>query len=85
MSFSQYERGKYVRLKIHYYILLDLGKGMINAEQAGDAYDLLSGIETAGTTHNQELASNKYYQEAVMAWVAAKEIHRQRIIKSKSI
>lgn len=85
MSYSKYERGKYIKLKMHHLILLDLGSGKINAEQAGDAYDLMSGIETAGTTHNQKLAKNEYYKKAVEEWVKAKEIHRQRIIESKSL
>ena len=85
MSYSKYERGKYIRLKVHHLILLDLGSGKINAEQAGDAYDLLSGIETAGTTHCQELARDEYYKKAVEEWVKAKQAHRQRIIKSKSL
>ncbi len=84
MSYSQFERGKYIRLKFHHLILLDLGSGKINAEQAGDAYDLLSGIETAGTTHNQELASNKYYEKSVEAWIMAKKAHRKRLIASKT-
>ena len=85
MSYSQYERGKYIRLKMHHFILIALGKEKINAIQAGDAYDLMSGIEIAGTTHCQDLAQNEYYIKAVEAWVEAKKIHRQRIIESKSL
>lgn len=85
MSYSRYERGKYIRLKIHHLILLDLAYEKINAEQAGDAYDLMDGIETDGTTHCQELASNDYYKEATAAWVNAKKAHRQRIAESKSL
>lgn len=85
MSYSKYERGKYIRLKMHHLILLDLGNGKINAEQAGDAYDLMSGIETTGTTHSKELARNEYYKKAVEEWVMAKEAHRQRIIESRSL
>lgn len=85
MSYSKFERGKYIRLKFHHLILLDLGSGKINAEQAGDAYDLMSGIETAGTTHDPILAKNEYYKKAVEEWVKAKQAHRQRIIESKSL
>ena len=85
MSYSKYERGKYIRLKMHYLIIIDLGKEKINAKQAGDSYDLMSGIETDGTTHIIELAKNEYYIEAVMAWVNAKKIQRQRLIESKSM
>ncbi len=84
MSYNQFERGKYIRLKMHHLILLDLGEEKINAEQAGDSYDLMDGIETAGTTHNQELARNDYYKKAVSEWVSAKQAQRQRFIDSKS-
>lgn len=85
MSYSKYERGKYIRLKMHYLILVDLGSGKINAEQAGDVYDLMSEIETAGTTHCRELAGNEYYKKAVEEWTRAQELHRQRLIQSKSL
>ena|GEM_PF-5383191 len=85
MSYSQYERGKYIQLKFHHLILLDLGAEKITADQAGDAYDLLSGIETAGTTHSKELAQNEYYKKSVSAWIMAKKAHRQRIAESKSL
>ena len=85
MSYSKFERGKYIRLKMHHLILLDLGEEKINAEQAGDAYDLIDGIETAGTTHCQELAQNEHYKKAVAEWVKAKQAQRQRFTKSKSM
>ena len=67
-----------------HYILVDGGLGKITAEQWGRVYDLISEIETAGTTHCQELAQNKYYKLAVVEWVKAKEAHRKRIIEDKS-
>ena len=85
MSYSKFERGEYIRLKMHHLILLDLGGEKINAEQAGDAYDLIGRIETAGTTHDMKLARNEYYKKAVAGWVAAKQAQRERFIKSKSI
>ena len=85
MSYSKYERGNYIRLKMHYFILVDLGKEKINAEQAGDIADLMDGLETAGTTHCSELASNKYYKKAVAEWVKYKEARRQIFAKSKSM
>ena len=85
MSYSKYERGKHIRLKIHHLILLDLGSGKITAEQAGDAYDLMDGIVIDGTTHSQELAQNEYYKKAVQAWVSAKQAQRQRFTESKSL
>jgi len=85
VSYSKRERGLYIKLKIHHLILIDLGSGKINAEQAGCAYDLISEIETAGTTHSRELAQNEYYKKAVEEWVNAKEAHRKRLIRSKSL
>lgn len=70
---------------MHHQILLDLGGEKINSEQAGDAYDLMDEIETAGTTHCSELAKNEYYLKAVAAWVVAKKAHRQRISESKTM
>ncbi len=71
-------------MKMHHLILLDLGAEKINAVQAGEVFDLMSGVETAGTTHCQELAQNKYYIKAVESWVDAKKAQRQRFIESKS-
>lgn len=85
MSYSKFERGKYIRLKMHHLILLDLGGEKINAEQAGDSYDLISEVETAGTTHCQELARNEHYKKAVAEWAKAKQAQRQRFAKSKSM
>jgi hypothetical protein len=85
MSYSKFERGKYIRLKMHHLILLDLGGGKINARQAGDSYDLISEVETDGTTHCQELAQNEHYKKAVAEWVKAREAQRQRFTESKSM
>lgn len=85
MSYSQYERGKYIKSRIMLYILIDGGHGKINTEEWGRVYDLISEITTAGTTHSRELAQNGYYKRAVLAWVKAKAAHRQRIVTSKSM
>ncbi len=85
MSYTKRERGQYIKLKIHDSILFDLAHGIINAEKAGHVYNLISHVETAGTTHNEELAKNKYYQEAVAEWVKARKIQRQRFMESKSL
>ena len=81
MSYSQYERGKYIRLKMIHLLLLDL----LPTKQFGITWDLMDGIETAGTTHSQELAQNEYYKKAVEAWVKAKQAQRQRFTESKSM
>ena len=85
MSYSKFERGNYIRLKMHYLILVALGKEKINAEQAGDIADLMDGIATDGTTHSQKLAQNEYYKKAVAEWVKAKQAQRQRFTESKSM
>ena len=85
MSYSQYERGKYIRLKMIHLLLLDGGAGKITAEQFGITWDLIDEMETAGTTHSSELAQDEYYKKAISAWVMAKKAHRQRFIDSKSI
>lgn len=85
MSYSQYERGKYIRLNMIHQLLLDGGAGKITAEQFGTTWDLMDEMETAGTTHSEELAQDGYYKKAVEAWVDAKKIHRQRIAESKSL
>ena len=66
-------------------LFLDGGAGKITAEQFGITWDLIDEMETAGTTHNRDLAENEYYKKAVASWVEAKKIQRQRIAESKSI
>ena len=85
MSYSKYERGKYIRLKMIHLLLLDGGAGKITVEQFGTTWDLIDEMETAGTTHSPELAQNEYYKKAVAAWVEAKKIQRQRFTESKSL
>ena len=85
MSYSQYERGKYIRLNMIHQLLLDGGAGKITAEQFGTTWDLMDEMDTAGTTHSPDLAQDEYYKTAVVAWVEAKRIERQRIAESKSI
>lgn len=81
MSYSKFERGKYIRLKMIHLLLLDL----LPVEQFGIVWDLINEMKTDGTTHNLALAQNEYYKKAVAEWVKAKEAHRERIIESKSI
>lgn len=85
MSYSQYERGKYIRLNMIHQLLLDGGAGKITTEGFGTTWGLMDEMDTAGTTHNQDLAQNEYYKKAVAAWVEAKKIQRQRIAESKSL
>lgn len=84
MSYSKFERGKFIREKMMYTILIDSAHGKITTEEWGRVYDLISEVETAGTTHCQELAQNKYYIKAVAEWVKHKKTRRQQFAKSKS-
>ena len=84
MSYSKRERGQYIRSRMHFYILIDLGRGAINWMQAGYAYDLISYMDVAGGTHNKVLAANEYYQRAVEDWKNAQEKIRQRFIRQRS-
>lgn len=80
MSYNKFERGKYIRLKMIHLLLLDL----LPMEQFGITWDLIDYIETDGTTHCSELASNDYYKKAVAEWVKARQAQRQRFMRSKS-
>jgi len=81
MSYSNFERGKYIRLKMIHLLLLDL----VSTEQFGIAWDLMDEMETDGTTQCEELARNEYYIKAVEAWVDAKKVQRERFAKSKNL
>ena len=80
MSYSQYERGKYIRLKMIRLLLLD----QVSTERFGIIWDLMDEMDTAGTTHSPDLAQDEYYKKAVSAWIMAKKAHRQRIAESKT-
>ena len=81
MSYSKFERGKYIRLKMIHLLFLDL----LPTEQFGITWDLMDEMKTDGTTHSQELAQNEYYKKAVAEWVKAKQVQRQRFTESKSL
>lgn len=85
MSYSKRERGQFIRLRMHYYILIDLGKGKINAIEAMIPYDLISFMSVAGTTYSKALANNEYYKRAVSDWVNCCRIKRERLLKSRSL
>lgn len=78
MSFSQYERGQFIRSKMQLYILLALGEEEISAEEAGRLFDLISEVETSGSTHNSELVREPIYLRAVENW---KEVRERRTNK----
>ena len=53
---------------------------LLPAEQFGVVWNLMDEMETNGTTHNEELANNKYYIKATSAWVATKKAHRNQLM-----
>lgn len=73
MSFSQYERGKFIKSRMNHYILMALLKREINAEEAGRLFDLISEVETSGSTHNSELVREPFYLQAVKDWQKVRE------------
>ena len=73
MSFTQHERGKFICSKIQHYILMALGREEIDAEEAGRIFDLLSEVETSGSTHNSELVKEPFYIQAVKDWQKVRE------------
>lgn len=85
MSVSQRERGQFIRSKMNHYILIALGKEEINAEEAGRIFDLISEVETSGSTHNSELVKEPIYIQAVEDWGKVRkrrrEKHEQKIIQ----
>lgn len=78
MSQTLYERGQFIRSRIHLSILMALGKGKINAEESGRIFDLISFVETSGSTHNEELAKESFYIQAVKDWGKVKERRRMK-------
>lgn len=73
MSFVQYERGQFIRSKMNLYILMALGREEINAEESGRIFDLISFVETSGSTHNEELAKEPFYNQALKDWGKVRE------------
>lgn len=78
MSFAQHERGEFIRSKMNHYILMALGKGKINAEEAGRIFDLISGVETSGSTHNSVLVRERIYLKAIGDWKKVRERRRKK-------
>ena len=82
MSYSQYERGKFIRERMGYLQLIALGKGQMNAEECDNLDTLVKEeMKTAGNTHNSELAKHPIYLEALKAW---KKVRERRIKKYES-
>lgn len=85
MSYSKRERGEFIRLRMHLYILIDLGKGKINAIEATIPYDLIGHMSVAGTPYSKALANNDYYKRAVSDWVNCCRIKKERLLGNRSL
>ena len=73
MSYSSYKRGRFIKSRINHFILIALGREEIDSAEAGRIFDLISDIETAGTTHSLELIKEPFYLQAIKDWQAIPE------------
>ena len=69
MSQSQYKRGQFIKSRMMHYNLMACG----TTEEFGRIYDLISFVETSGSTHNEELAKEPFYLQALKDWQKVKE------------
>lgn len=81
MSYSQYPRGRFIKSRMMHSILMAGAKGEIDTFEFGRIFDLISDVETAGTTHSQDLVKEPFYLQAVNDWRTALERRsRDRLI-----
>jgi len=73
VSYSKYERGRFIKSRMNHFILMALGREEIDSAEAGRIFDLISDVETAGTTHSLELIKEPFYLQAVKDWKAVPE------------
>ena len=73
MSYSKFERGRFIKSRINHFILMALGREEIDAAEASRIFDLISDIGTAGTTHSRELVKEPFYLRAVKDWKSIPE------------
>ncbi len=73
MSYSKYERRRFIKSRMNYFILMALGREEIDSVEASRIFDLISDVETAGTTHSLELVKEPFYLQAVKDWKAVPE------------
>ena len=80
MSQTQFERGEFISSKMQWYILIALGREEIDPEEAARIFDLTKKpiIETSGSTHNDELAKEPFYIQAMKDWGKVKERRRMK-------
>ena len=81
MSYSQFERGRFIKSRMNHFILVALSREEIDAIEASRIFDLISMVETAGTTHDKNLVAEPFYLQAVKNWQKALERRcRDRLI-----
>jgi len=89
MSYSKYERGRFIKSRMNHLILMALGREKIDSIEASRIFDLISDVETAGTTHSREVVKEPFYLQAIEDWKAVPEKrirarmirHIQRLLK----
>lgn len=85
MRKSDYKRGEFILSRIQHYLLIDLGKEEIDAEQAGYVFDLMvwsqrnGKLFSNGVTTEEDLANNPYYLKALKDWQNYLLIRRQEL------
>lgn len=85
MKRVDYKRGQFILSRMQDYLLIDLGKGVIDAEQAGYVFDLLvwarknRQLASSGVTTDVDLAQNSYYLKALDDYRKYLEIKNQRL------
>lgn len=73
MSYSKYERGRFIKSRMNHFILMALANEKIDSIEASRIFDLISEVETAGTTHSRDLVKEPFYLQALKDWQAIPE------------
>ena len=73
MSYSKYERGRFIKSRMNHFIIMALANEKIDSIEASRIFDLISDVETAGTTHSRQLVKESFYLQAVQDWKAVPE------------
>ncbi len=85
MKRIDYKRGDFILSRLQYYLLVDLGRGEIDAEQAGYIFDLMvwakknNRLYSNGVTTEEDLASHPYYLRALDDYRRYLELKQQRL------
>lgn len=85
MKKTDYKRGQFILSRMQYYLLIDLGKEVINAEKAGYVFDLMvwakrnQQLSSSGVTTDIDLAQNSYYLRALDDYRGYLQIKRKRL------